>query len=70
MIRTVITTEAPGAPVLLSLYADHGLIARAELLPESALRLALDLFGCALPKAVVVLRTAANAQMHQTHGSP
>jgi hypothetical protein len=69
MIRPVVTTEAPGAPVLLSLYADHGLVARAELSPELALRLAFELLGSGVPKAVAVLR-AANAQMHQTHSLP
>jgi hypothetical protein len=46
--------------VLLSIYADHGLIGRAELSPEGALRLALALLGCAVPKATTLLRAAAS----------
>lgn len=61
MMRTIVTSEAPGAPVLLSLYDSGGLVARAELSPELALRLALDLLGSAVPKAVAVLRTSGHA---------
>ena len=48
--RAVVTTEAPTAPVLLSLYAQHGHAGRIELSPRDALALALDLFGCVMAK--------------------
>jgi len=59
-MRAVVTSEAPGAPVLLSLYAEHGLIGRAELSCEAALRLALALLGCAVPKTTTLLRAAGD----------
>lgn len=46
----VVTTEAPAAPILLSLYDQAGLAGRAELTPGQALRLAADLLGLALTK--------------------
>lgn len=48
--RAVVTTEAPAAPILLSLYGEAGLAGRAELTPHQALRLAADLLGLALAK--------------------
>jgi hypothetical protein len=41
--RAVATSEAPAAPILLSLYDDAGLVGRAELTPRQALRLVADL---------------------------
>jgi len=48
--RAVVTTEAPAAPILLSLYSEAGLTGRAELTTAQALRLAADLLGLALGK--------------------
>ncbi len=48
--RAVASTEAPAAPILLSLYGEAGLAGRIELNPDQALRLAADLLGLALDK--------------------
>ena len=48
--RAIVTSEAPAAPILLSLYSDAGLTGQAELTPGQALRLAADLLGLALLK--------------------
>ncbi len=61
LMRPIVTSEEPGAPTLLSLYDTAGLVARAELSPESALRLALELLCSAVPKAAAVLRVARDA---------
>jgi len=41
--RAVVTSEAPAAPLLLTIYEDRGLAGRIELSPRAALHLALDL---------------------------
>lgn len=48
--RAVVTSEAPAAPILLSLYGEAGLAGRIELTPGQALRLASDLLGLAIGK--------------------
>ena len=48
--RVIATTEGKAAPVLLQIYADHGLVASVELAPAAALALASDLLGLAVTK--------------------
>ena len=43
--RAAVTTEAPAAPILVSLYTDSGLAGRVELSVQNALGLAVDLLN-------------------------
>lgn len=48
--RAIVTSEAPAASILLSLYDQAGLAGRIELTPGQALRLASDLLSLAITK--------------------
>lgn len=49
--RALVTTEAPAAPILLTLYQAHGPVGRVELSPRSELHLAADVIIHATSKS-------------------